>query len=110
MIDEFQINFDPFALGRQWVIWLKKQNAPVWFYVYVSENYQMVIMDTVLILSFSGNAGIAFSHGSSFESYHSPAVPFWSWYFSVPHRLSPAFRRIVAFQEALPINEFTHFN
>ena len=24
LIDEFEINFDPFALGGQWVIWLKK--------------------------------------------------------------------------------------
>ena len=22
----FEINFDPFALGRQWVIWLKKNS------------------------------------------------------------------------------------
>ena len=28
LFDEFEINFDPFALGGQWVIWLKNQFFP----------------------------------------------------------------------------------
>ena len=40
LFDEFEINFDPFALGGQWVIWLKKNLK---FYRHIQMHHSVIV-------------------------------------------------------------------